>query len=178
MRAKLTMSMTNLQGIICWAHARYFFTFHEDGCALKPSQPTEVLSIKNTHWLSKQTLRADHESRTRRKTANQKREFYRLKWNEDSVKSPNVMRCLWGSDFLFDNLRDEHGAKVLSERRRSRRARQSSRPIAVSSPKRSSLTLNPPSNNSARSRRTSCVNIGSRGRSLWCLAEGEKGGTS
>jgi hypothetical protein len=83
------MSMTNLQGIICWAHARYFFTLTKmvAGYRVKssplqaihqfnPSQPTEILSMKNTHWLSKQTVRADHESRTRRKTANEKRKFY------------------------------------------------------------------------------------------------------
>jgi hypothetical protein len=53
------MSMTNLQGIICWAHARYFFTLTKmvAGYRVKssplqaihqfnPSQPTEILSMK------------------------------------------------------------------------------------------------------------------------------------
>jgi hypothetical protein len=106
--------------------------------------------------------------------------FKRLDWREHELR--HAMERLYrdkprGLTFFLDNLSDEHGGETSSLRRRPRTPRQSTRPMAVSSPKRSSLTLNPPSNNSARSRRTSCVIIGSRARSLWCLAEEGAGGT-
>ena len=77
-------------GIIGWAHARHFFTpakmiagyrvkssplFLQATHQFNPSQPAEILSTKKA-LAFKQTLRADHESRIQRKTANEKRKFY------------------------------------------------------------------------------------------------------